>query len=263
MALLDSDKEWEKFGRDNPYYGVLSHDKFRKDKLDDDSLRGFFKSGQDHIDFVLETIRTSMDPGFSPSSVLDFGCGIGRCSIPLAHVCQSVVGVDISDSMLQEAKKKCSEQSISNLELVKSDDTLSRVSGSFDLVHSFLVFQHIPQKRGEKIFTRLIELLSDNGIGAVQFVYHRESPAMVKIMGGLRKRIPLWHNFVNLLYGKPFSEPLMEKNVYSINRLLALLHEQGCGNIHFRFHGKGRLRGVVLFFQKRQDKVPYDAYDAY
>jgi len=260
MIPRDSDKEWEKFGRNEPYYGVLSHDKFRKDKFNDDSLREFFKSGQDHIDFVLETIRTSVDSGFSPSRALDFGCGVGRCSIPLTRVCQSVVGVDVSDSMLEEARKNCSEQSISNLELVKSDDTLSRVSGPFDLVHSVLVFQHIPQKRGEKIFTRLVELLSDNGVAVVQFVYHREDPTLIRIMGIFRKKVPLWHNFVNLLYGKPFSDPLMEKNVYGLNRLLAILHEHRCGNLHLRFHGKGRFRSVALFFQKKQDKVPY-AYD--
>jgi SAM-dependent methyltransferase len=150
----DSDQEWEEIGRTDPYYGVITHEKFRQNRLNDDSLREFFTSGQDHIDFVLETIRTSVDSRFFPSSALDFGCGVGRCSIPLTRVCQSVVGVDASDGMLQEAREICSAHSISNLRLVKSDDTLSRVSGPFDLVHSFLVFQHIPRKRGEQIFTR-------------------------------------------------------------------------------------------------------------
>jgi SAM-dependent methyltransferase len=263
MWPRNSDKEWEKFGRNDPYYGVLDHDRFHKAQLDNDSLSEFFTSGQDHLDFVLKTIRASVDSVFSPLYALDFGCGVGRCSIPLTQVCQSVVGVDVSDSMLQEARKNCLEQSIANLQLVKSDDTLSRVSGPFDLVHAFLVFQHIPSKRGEKIFKRLIELLSDNGVAAMQFIYHREESALVRIMGRLRKTIPLWHIFVNLLYGKPWSEPLMEKNVYDLNRLLVILHEHGCGNVHMRFCGKGKLRSVVLFFQKKQDKVPHDAFEAY
>ena len=263
MLPRNSDKEWEAFGRKDPYYGVLSHERFRKDRLNDDSLKEFFKSGQEHIDFVLETIRTSLEPEFSPSSALDFGCGIGRCSIPLARVCQCVIGVDVSDSMLQQARKTCLEQSISNLELVKSDDTLSGVPGPFDFIHSFLVFQHIPPKRGEKIFTRLIQLLSDNGVATVQFVYHREEPALVRIMGRLRKQLPLLHNFVNLLYGNPFWEPLMEKNVYDLNQLLAILHQNGCGTLHIRCFGKEKLRSVILFFQKKKDNVPYDAYAYY
>jgi ubiquinone/menaquinone biosynthesis C-methylase UbiE len=263
MLPRNSDREWEAFGRNDPYYGVLSHERFRKDRLNDDSLKEFFKSGQEHIDFVLATIQTSLDSEFSPSRALDFGCGIGRCSIPLTRVCQSVLGVDVSDSMLQQARKICLEQSISNLELVKSDDTLSGVVGPFDFVHSFLVFQHIPAKRGKKIFSRLIQLLSDNGVASVQFVYHREEPAVVRIMGSLRKKVPVLHNFVNLLYRKPFWEPLIEKNVYDLNQLLAILHQNGCGNLHIRCFGKGKLRSVILFFQKKKDHVPYDAYAYY
>ena len=76
---------------------------------------------------------------------------------------------------------------------MQSDDDLTGVSGPFDFVHSFLVFQHIPEKRGQKILIRLIELMSDNGVAAVQFVYHREDSAAIRIMGFLRKKLPLWH----------------------------------------------------------------------
>jgi SAM-dependent methyltransferase len=263
MLPRDSDKQWEAFGRNEPYYGVLSHERFRKDRLDDASLKEFFKSGQEHIDFVLETIRASLDSEFLPANALDFGCGVGRCAIPLTRICQSVLGVDVSDAMLQQARKICFEQSIANLTLVKSDDALSRVSGPFDFIHSFLVFQHIPPRRGEKIFTKLTQLLSDKGIAAVSFVYHREESTIVRVMGSLRKKLPVLHSVVNLLYGKPFSEPLMEKNVYDLNRLFAILHQNGCGNLHMRFFGRRELRNVILFFQKKRDNVPYDAYAYY
>lgn len=119
-----------------------------------------------------------------------------------------------------------------------------------------LVFQHIPRKRGEKIFARLVELLSDNGVAAIQFLYYREVSTLETTMGFLRKKIPLLHYFVNLLYGKPFFDPLMEKNVYDLNRLLAIL--DGCGNLHLRFLGNRELRSVILFFQKTRDEVPCD-----
>jgi hypothetical protein len=146
--------------------------------------------------------------------------------------------------------------------LVKSDDTLSGVPGPFDLVHSFLVFQHIPQARGEKIFARLIELLSDKGFLAVHFLCHRREPAVIRFLGSLRKRVPLLHGFVNLLYGKSFSEPLMEKNVYDLNRILLTLNDRGFGNVRLRLYGRDKLRGVMLFCQKKQEQSPYDAYDA-
>jgi len=151
------------------------------------------------------------------------------------------------------------EQSVSNLELVKSDDTLSHVSGPFDMIHSFLVFQHINPKRGEKILRRLIELLGDKGIGVVQFVYYRQMQVPMRIMGILRARIPLLHNVVNLLYGKPMGEPLMEKNIYNLNRIVKILHEHNCSKVQLRYLGKGKFEGVVIFFRKENDTDPCDS----
>jgi hypothetical protein len=166
--------------------------------------------------------------------------------------------MDVSDAMLEKARTIGQEQSISNLRLLRSDDGLTSVAGPFDFVHAFLVFQHIHPSRGEKIFARLVQLLSDRGVGVAQFVYYREESAAIGILSQLRRRIPGLHNFVNLLYGKPFSEPLMEKNVYDLNRLLAVLHRHGCGRLHIKCFGDPKLRSAILFFKKQKDRVPYD-----
>jgi SAM-dependent methyltransferase len=256
MVSLSSDQQWEKLGQTEPYFGVLSENKFLRENLNEDSYSAFLKTGQEYIGFLLNEIRTCVDRNFTPHRALDFGCGVGRCSIPLARVCTSVVGIDVSKSMLQHATKICAEQNISNLQLIQCDDSLSRVSGQFDLVHSFLVFQHIPRKRGEAIFSKLLDLLSENGVGAVQFVYERQDPVLIRMMGTVRKQIPLFHGLANVMYGKAFSAPLMEKNVYDLNRILAILDRKGCRNVAVRFQGRGKLRGVLVIFQKTPGGVP-------
>jgi 2-polyprenyl-3-methyl-5-hydroxy-6-metoxy-1,4-benzoquinol methylase len=165
------DKEWEKFGRNDPYYGVMTLDRFHKGKLNKQSLIEFFNSGQQFIDYCINTIRTSVQQDFSPIRALDFGCGVGRCTIPLARICPVVVGLDISDSMLEETRKNCIEQSITNLELVKSSDDLTDVQGNFDLIFSTFTFQHIPWKRGIKIFKNLVKLLSEDGVASSIFSF--------------------------------------------------------------------------------------------
>jgi trans-aconitate methyltransferase len=260
MLLRDSDVEWEKFGRTDPYYGVLSCERFHIDKMDDDSLADFFESGQRQIDFILETIRSSIDPEFAPRRALDFGCGVGRCAIALARACETVTGVDVSNSMLREAEKRSAEQSIKNLRFLQSADDLSCLAGQFDLIHSSLVFQHINQKRGMRIFARLVDLLSDNGVGAVQFIYDRSESALVRQMGNLRRAIPVWHPIVNLLYGKPASEPLMEKNVYDVNQLLTMLCENGCSKVHLRLFKFPNRWSTIIFFQKNQEEAPYNVH---
>jgi len=151
MLGRDPDKEWEKFGRNDPYYGVMTKDRFHKEKLNKQSLIDFFDSGQQLIDYCMNTIRTSVQPDFSPTRTLDFGCGVGRCAIPLARVCPVVVGVDISDSMLKEARRNCIEQGITNLELCKSSDDLSGFRQFRPDLFFFYISAYTLEERGEDI----------------------------------------------------------------------------------------------------------------
>ncbi len=261
MLGRDPDKEWEKFGRNDPYYGVMTLDRFHKGKLNQQSLMEFFTSGQQLVDYVLDTIRNVLKKDFSPTRTLDFGCGVGRCAIPLARVCPVVVGVDISDSMLVEARRNCIEQSITNLELLKSMDDLSNVPGNFDLIYSSFTFQHIPRKRGEKILKNLMKLLSENGCAVIDVLIHRDISNISKVMGYLRTKAPLFNNIANIFYGKPFFEPLMEKNIYNLNRLEKMIAESGCGNLHIRLFRNGNHLDAILFFQKSRDRtVPHELF---
>jgi len=136
---------------------------------------------------------------------------------------------------------------------MKTDEMLSKPLGPFDLIHSVLVFQHMPQAGGEKILERLLSLLSEDGVLAVQFLYHRNEPAFVQVMGKLRKRLPLLHNVANLLYGHSFTEPLMEKNVYGVNRVLCLLKNHECTHVHLELLPGGPLEEVLLLCQRQRD----------
>jgi 2-polyprenyl-3-methyl-5-hydroxy-6-metoxy-1,4-benzoquinol methylase len=261
MLGRDPDKEWEEFGAKDPYYGVMTCDKFRKNNMEDKHLVEFFQSGRDHVEYILDTIRTSICPGFSPTTALDFGCGVGRVAIPLAGVCNKVVGVDVSSSMLEEARNNCIKQSLTNLEFYTSDDDLSNVSGKFDLIHSTFTLQHIPRERGRKIVRRLIELLSENGVAVLDFLVHREISTIVKTIGLLREKIPLFNHIANVFHKKPLFEPLMEKNIYDLNRIIKILYETGCGNLHIRSFRNGNHLDSILFFQKRRDRaVPHELY---
>ncbi len=260
MPVRDSEQEWEKLGKNDPYYGVVSMDKFRQGQMNDNAKTDFFKSGKDHIKFIIETVREQFGASFNPSRALDFGCGVGRCTIPLTEYCNSVVGLDVSESMLCEARKNTDQQKIKGIEYIHSAGEIAELEGKFDLIHSFIVFQHINPKKGERIFGEMLEKLNPGGITAVQFLYAREENPLIKALGWARIRIPFMHNFTNLLYGKPFREPLMEKNCYNLNRLFHIIHRHNCGKVHAMFQGKGRLRSILLFIQNEEGKVPYDLF---
>ena len=80
----NTDKNWEYYGKKSPYYGVLTHDDYRTENLSGDTVDNFFKSGDEYINYVANTIHHHISKEFSPKKVLDFGCGVGRLLIPLA-----------------------------------------------------------------------------------------------------------------------------------------------------------------------------------
>src|SRR5205807_6989919 len=78
-------QHWHKWGKENPFYGVLSHPKFLNANLNEQSREEFFQSGERHVNHVYHVIQTKLRDDFQPSRVLDFGCGVGRLLIPFAR----------------------------------------------------------------------------------------------------------------------------------------------------------------------------------
>jgi SAM-dependent methyltransferase len=168
---LDTDTAWEQWGAQDPYYGVLTDQRFRSAALTRQAKEDFFASGTVHAEYVIGTCRRYVAPTLVPQRILDFGCGVGRLVIPFAAIAPEVVGVDVSSSMLNEAKRNCEERGASNVSLVLSDDTLSAVQGQFDLVHSCIVLQHISIERGRALFALLVDRIKTGGCGAIQITF--------------------------------------------------------------------------------------------
>lgn len=231
---MNSDKQWEKWGKMNPYYAVLSDEKFRGRDLSGDKLGDFFKSGEVYIGTVVET-AFEINNKFSPKRVLDFGCGVGRLLIPLAERFENVIGVDISPSMLAEAKKNVSRFN-GRVVLAQSDDELSKIQGKFDLIHSVIVFQHIPTNRGMKIVSSLLSRLTEGGVAVLHFPYARNANLISKALHFIRRVIPGIHPILNVVRGRPFSDPIMEMNCYDIGDLLNTFSRHGIERVHVKVH---------------------------
>ena len=57
-VIVDSDRVWEEFGREDPYYSVCTDDRFRGARLDEDARSQFFASGDEHVANVLAVIQS-------------------------------------------------------------------------------------------------------------------------------------------------------------------------------------------------------------
>jgi SAM-dependent methyltransferase len=247
---MNSDKEWENLGEHNPYYGVLTHPEFERRNLDAHALEAFFASGENYLAEVIRIIKRYLAPDFAPARCLDFGCGVGRLVIPMARRYPQVVGVDISPGMLAEAALNCRRFGLNNVTLVQSDDDLSRVTGKFDLINSYIVLQHIAPRRGEVLLQRLLGLLAEGGVGALHVTYDRPVPPGKRFTLWARAHLPLGRQIANLLRGRPLNEALMQMHEYNLNHVFAMLQETGLYHPHIELIQSWNYRGALIFVQK-------------
>lgn len=246
---MGSDEEWEKWGRFEPYYGVITEHRNFRANFDAAAREAFFAVGRTHIEHVLAACRHHLDPGFSPRRALDFGCGVGRVVVPLAALAERVVGADVAESMLVEARRNCA--ALPNVTLVRTDDGLAQLDGiceRFDFIHSYIVFQHIPVARGRRIFAGLVDRLAEGGIATIQLKYADRSRADTF---GLRPP-QAWRPQARrrYCYRERCRDVQMQMNAYPLNEMLFILQERGIRDVHVAFCDHDGQLGVFLYFRK-------------
>lgn len=224
---MGTDKDWEKWGATDPYFGVLSSEHFRKENIDDRSRKEFFLTGEDHVARVLDLISENFGEELILRSVLDFGCGVGRLAIPFARRAVKCVGVDVSPAMLSEAAVNSMEAGVQNIEYTNSGSDLSEIKDQFSLVHTYLVLQHIPWNRGRKIIQQLADKVEDGGFLAIHFFTSSGAPKIVRALVRIRYAIPPVNWIRNLLRRRPMFEPAMQLHVYDEKTISSDLENLG------------------------------------
>jgi ubiquinone/menaquinone biosynthesis C-methylase UbiE len=252
--VYDPARQWERYGALDPYYGVLSAPDFHHARIDTATRKLFFGTGRQYVAEMMEAIKSCVGSDFECHRALDYGCGVGRLTLPLAERCAHVYGMDVSRSMLCEADRNAKRIHLSNVEWVEAD-RLAELSGCYDLAHSFLVFQHIPVREGERIFAALVRGLRPGGVGVIH-VTLRPSRPLTGVFHWTMKTIPFAYNVFNLVRGRNWSYPHMQMNHYSLNRLGGLLAAGGIAEWHTRFlRGSTRMGydSAVITFRKHDE----------
>jgi SAM-dependent methyltransferase len=236
---------WEHYGKEDPYFGVITDEKFRQTKLNAELLDEFLVSGIDYVDRIWSDIETINGGKFSPERTIDFGCGVGRLVIPLAARSKEAVGVDISDSMLEEARRNSKTKGLSNIDFVKSDPELSNLKGEFDLIHTFIVIQHIPADLGYRYFEQMLKRLKSGGIGVIHLTYKIEGSLMSRIY----RDFPLVYKIRRMIKGG--DKFLIPMYGYDLNKIFEMLQINSCHKclVKFTYHSH---KGVILTFKKEE-----------
>lgn len=102
----------------------------------------------------------SLIPDLQNKDVLDLGCGFGwHCRYARAQHASTVIGIDISEKMLQKAQEKTDDPAISYVHMPIED--IAFTNSEFDVVISSLAFHYI--KSFELICEKGVELFKTRG----------------------------------------------------------------------------------------------------
>jgi SAM-dependent methyltransferase len=127
---------WDERAREDAYY-------FVDNRLDYGApdVERFWDGGEEALGLLLEIAGASIEP---EQAVLDIGCGLGRLTRAAAARSRRVVGLDVSEEMLSQARELNSQ--LTNVEWIHSDGhSLQPIpDASLDCCISLVVFQHIP-----------------------------------------------------------------------------------------------------------------------
>ncbi len=133
-------RSWEGLGRTDPLFGILSDPTKWGGKWDADE---FFASGRAHVESLLRSLNDAR-AAFKRDTCLDFGCGVGRLTVPLSGSFNRTIGVDIARSMIDQARRYHAASSQCEFLVNRDLDLRQFPDATFDFVHSCLVLQHIP-----------------------------------------------------------------------------------------------------------------------
>lgn len=145
----------------------------KQNKYDDDnffsayekmprSIKGLEGAGEWHV-------LKEMIPALRNKSVLDLGCGFGwHCRYAKEQQASSVIGVDISEKMLQKAREMTDGSSITYMNIPMEDIHFS--NGQFDVVISSLALHYV--KSFKNICQKVYDYLKPGG----SFIFSVEHP---------------------------------------------------------------------------------------
>jgi SAM-dependent methyltransferase len=149
-------RDWDDLALVDPFWAVLAADDKRGGGWEPTE---FFATGEADVEEMLATAAQLGRPT-RHERALDFGCGVGRLTRALARRFEEAVGIDVSERMLEHARRLNADTP--NVTFASSDQPPPE---SFDLVVANLVLQHLPSKALARVYIgRLIKATRPDGL---------------------------------------------------------------------------------------------------
>jgi len=183
MDLEELRDDWTRLGAEDPLWAVYVAPGTRGGRWNVDDF--FALGSQEAASALGELDRLGLCPGRNVA--VDFGCGVGRLSAALAQHFAEVIAVDISPTMLEQARRLDRSEGRCRFVLNDSDNLAFLADGSVDVVYSSLVLQHMSPQLAARYVREFARVLAHDGVAIFQVA---SRPTMS--LKGLAFRIAPW-----------------------------------------------------------------------
>ena len=175
----------------------------------------FFASGKNSLEWIFPDGLDAVTIG---STVLEIGCGQGRISQAFANARSDVriFGLDVSNSMIKNAVANNTEYTNLNFVVGDGHSFSCFCDEMFDLVYSYIVFQHLPRHIVSLYMSDVARILKPNGTLVFQ-VQSRERPQEID---------PPYDNFRSIRYYTPAQAQAL------VRAPLKIISTRGSSNDH-------------------------------
>jgi SAM-dependent methyltransferase len=142
-------EDWDRRAQENAEHFVYTRDS----QADPEN---FEVSGQANYDQLVRPYLPILLRSRAPGScrVAEIGCGIGRMTRCFADNFAEVHALDISPLMIEQARQRLAGRANVHFHVTAGDSLAPLPDATFDLVFSYIVFQHVPSKAAIESYVR-------------------------------------------------------------------------------------------------------------
>jgi ubiquinone/menaquinone biosynthesis C-methylase UbiE len=224
---VKSNTEWKMWGRTDPLWAVAGWKGKNRGGPSPWTDREFYELGRiDWIEFIVHWEKYGIDNKVG----LEIGCGVGRLTGPMAGYFQKVHAIDVSEGMIDYARKHVPQENVSFH--VVDGNRIPLPDTSVTAVFSTHVFQHLDSiDDATSYFREISRVLRTGGSMMIHLpilAWPVDAPRWVRLPYQLRRSLA---NFRRALRRRAIAKgrfiPVMVMRSYPMNYLFSTLRECG------------------------------------
>ena len=131
-------KDWEELAQREPYFALLTNEGVPDVAGNTVATAAYLETGESDIAELLAAITALLGRHLRLGRVLDFGCGAGRLTLPLARRSGHVVACDLAPTIIAHARRNTEKAGLRNVTFVSSEELASSQDSQFDFICSLL-----------------------------------------------------------------------------------------------------------------------------